>query len=223
MIKSFQILDFFHATLRKRQPRAVSASGVLLVAAGGLGDTVLLSLVLNRFAELAGAGDAVTVLIRRESKKMDFLFPDNVNVLAVDFARFHSNLAYRWNISRTLYNNNYRLVVSVDFLRHPYLDEAMIRACRAPESMAMIPRPWPKYDRQLRHNQSIFNRLFDSGPIHMDKVVRWARFADWLTGRTRPPPMVYLPSEKAATETDREGGPVVIQPFSAVGAKQLPA
>ena len=77
--------------------------------------------------------------------------------------------------------------------------------------------------RPVRRNRGLYKRLYDSGPPRLDKVVRWTRFADWLTGETRPPPVVRLP-EAGQPLPDQPAVPLVlVQPFSAVREKQSPA
>lgn len=205
-----------------RSVRSGEARGVLLVTSGGLGDTVLLALVLPRLIELAEDGEPVTILMRRNGAKMAFLFPKTITVEAVDYGRFARSPAYRLKISQKLFNANYRLVVSTDYLRHPDLDDAMIRAAHAGESLAMEPRSWPKYDAVLRNNREIYARLFDSGPPLRDKVLRWVAFADWLTGTSALPPKVRLADDHLPPPAALGAPTVLIQPFSAVAAKQSP-
>ncbi|RAU23864.1 hypothetical protein CU669_01950 [Paramagnetospirillum kuznetsovii] len=204
---------------RRLSRRGGAASGVLLLSAGGLGDTVLFSLVLPRFAGLARAGEAVTVLLRSDAAKMSFLFAPAIKVLTVDFARLRQ-IGYRRRIMADLYRSHYRLVVSTDFLRHPDLDEALAFACAAPETAAMAPRPWPKHDRRLNANRRLWGRVFDSGEARQDKLIRWSRFADALTGIAAPPPVVTLPPERMPEVVPLAAPTVFIQPFSAVKAKQ---
>ena len=196
--------------------------GVLLVSAGGLGDTVLFSLVLPRFMKLAQNGESVTVLLRRDAAKTAFVFPPPVRVEIVDFGRLRKSLTYRNQVFRDLRKANFRLVVSTDFLRHPELDEALVRACRAPEAVAMEPRSWPKHDKRLKRNRLLYDVLFDSGPVHLDKVLRWTAFADWLTRETEAPPLVRLDAGHLAPAAAPEPPTVLVQPFSAVPGKQSP-
>jgi ADP-heptose:LPS heptosyltransferase len=220
-VKLHRIVDPALGLARRLAPGRGEPAGVLLVSAGGLGDTVLFSLVLPRFLELARPGEAVTVLLRSDAARMGFLFPKEVQVVAVDFARLR-RLDYRSRMLARLHQANYRLVVSTDYLRHPDLDEALIEACAAADTAAMAPRAWPKHDRRLAANRRLYRRLFDSGSANQDKVVRWARFADFLTGRTAPPPLVRLDSSRLPEAARLPAPTVVIQPFSAVKLKQSP-
>ena len=223
MLKSYRFLDRVHGLKRRLTGRPGEGSGVLLLSSGGLGDLVLFALVLPRLAALARYGETVTVLIRRDARKMAFLFPKGVAVKAVDFARLRATPAYRWGVLDDLYRSNFRLVVSCDFLRHPDLDEALVAACAAAETVAMEPRSWPKYEPRLKRNRALYARLWDSGAVHQDKVVRWARFTDWLTGGEAPPPLVRLAPEVLEPAAALAQPTVVIQPFSALKRKQSPA
>jgi ADP-heptose:LPS heptosyltransferase len=219
-MKAHRLLDPAMALIRSLRRRR-AASGVLLLSFGGLGDTVLFSLLLPRFAQLARAGETVTVLLRSDAARMAFLFPPGIEVIKVDAGRLR-HPATRFRLFDQLYAAHYRLVVSTDYLRHPDLDEAVAAACAAPETAAMVARPWRKHDRRLAASRRLWGRLFESGLPKQDKVVRLARFADFLTGRTEPPPRVCLPPERMPQAKPLAAPTVVVQPFSAVKAKQVP-
>ncbi|NQU56289.1 MAG: lipopolysaccharide heptosyltransferase family protein [Rhodospirillales bacterium] len=221
-MKTFQISDWWENRKRRRSVRPGSANGVLLISAGGLGDTVLFAHVVARFLKLAEKDERVTVLLRADAMKMAFLFPDGINFLAVDFGRLRKNMAYRKKVMENLFQDHYRLLVHTDFLRHPDLDEALVAAAMPTEAVAMKARPWRKYDTRLNANRRLYGRLFDSGPAHVNKVLRWSRFADWLTGTESPPPMAVLASTGLAPAAAKGAPTVVIQPFSAVKQKQPP-
>ena len=220
-MRAHRLTDPILSGLLRLRPRRRDASGVLFISAGGLGDTVLFSLVLPRLLELAYVGETVTVLLRGDGARMSFLFPPQVRVLKVDFGRLR-DLKYRFQVAADLHDAHYRLVVHTDFLRHPDLDEFLVASCRAKESAAMAPRPWPKYQRRLDANRRLYGRLFESGPAHADKVLRWARFADFLTGRTEAAPLVLLPPEARPPAESLPAPTVLFQPFSAVKEKQSP-
>jgi ADP-heptose:LPS heptosyltransferase len=216
-----RIADLYFAA-RPGPARARDPNGVLLISSGGLGDTVLFAHVLPRFLELAHPGEPVTVLLRKNAAKMAFLFPEGVSIEAVDYDKFATSPAYRLQILRKLRAANYRLVISTDYLRHPELDDALVRATAAPQTIGMEPRPWAKHDRALLRNRNIYGRLFSSGPPLTDKVRRWAAFADWLTGKTTAPPQARLDEASLPEPMVFERPMVLIQAFSAVKAKQFP-
>lgn len=222
MIKAFQISDWWENRKRRRTVRPGSANGVLLISAGGLGDTVLFAHVISRFLKLAKKDEPVSVLLRTDALKMAFLFPAGIQVLTVDFGRLRKDLGYRKKVLGDLFAENYRLLVHTDYLRHPDLDEALATAAMVGEAVAMEPRPWTKYDSRLKANRRLYQRLFDSGPPHRNKILRWARFADWLTGDRAPPPVAVLGPGGLASPATLDAPTVVIQPFSAVKQKQSP-
>jgi len=226
-MKLHRLTDPLTGLARRFTRRPGPAAGVLLISAGGLGDTVLFALVVERFAALAEPGETVTVLLRADAAEMAFLLPPSVEVLAVDFAALRSP-SRRRNIMDDLYRRHFRRVISTDFQRHPDLDEALAFACAAPERAAMVPRPWAKYQRRLNANRKRWGRLVETGPETLDnKLLRWALFADTLSGHTLPPPRVALPPERLAALAPPDPATaavptVVIQPFSAVRGKQSP-
>ena len=154
------------------------------MASGGLGDAVLFSLILPRLTHLAHDGEQITLLIPSTAAKMSFLFGPGVETLAVDYNRVTNERPYRREFETKLRDRCFRLVISTDYLRHPKRDELLIKACNAPECIAMNARPWSKYDRLLDKNRGLYTRLFESGPPVMDKVIRWTHFTNWLTVRT---------------------------------------
>ncbi|MGB0670448.1 MAG: glycosyltransferase family 9 protein [Rhodospirillales bacterium] len=211
-------LRFGCRVLTRRQ----SSKDILVVAAGGLGDTVLFALGLPRLLKLCQDGETLTVLLRKDARRMAFLFPAEVKTDWVDFDQMRSSPAYRFSQFRKFYHQHFRLIISADYLRHPHLDEALIRAAQAGRALAMEPRPWRKYDDKLKANRAIYARLFDSGERLQDKVIRWARFNDWLLDDHAPPPRVALPAAQLPPPARLERPTLVIQPFSAVKGKQSP-
>jgi ADP-heptose:LPS heptosyltransferase len=226
MIKTTRLarfIDPLHRLRRRLSRRSTPSKGILLVSAGGLGDTVLFSIIAERFARLAQTDEPVTVLLRRDGAKTAFCLPEGIDVETVDFGLLNSSPSYRWQAFERLFKANYRLVVSTDFLRHPFLDEALIIAAEALESFAMVARPWQKYQTDLDANQKLYTRVFDSGAARRDKVVRWNDFANWLSGGDEQPPKVQFGKTNRGAMMQPTGREIIIQPFSAVAAKQLDA
>jgi len=217
MLKGFHIQDWlqrrFHILIARSEP----AQGILVLSAGGLGDTVLFAIILPRLLELCQDKETVTILLRSDAAKMAFLFPPGVGLEVVDFKQYRKSLSYRRKINRRLFKANYRLVISSDYLRHPDLDEGLV-AATATQAIAMEPRSWPKHDKALQGNRRLYGRLYDSGSEHVDKVVRWSRFVDWIIGKPNPLPALQLETDIQARQTDVPD--ILIQPFSAVKEKQ---
>lgn len=206
----------------KRQKRPDKPSGVLLVSSGGLGDTVLLSLVIERFIKVAMRDESVTLVLPHESVKMAFLFNRKIIIFPVNYKMFRKSRRYVKNLADLLYSKHYRIVISTDFLRHPKLDETVIKFCDAPETVAMEPRAWPKYNKALQINKGLYSRCYYSGPDHMDKVLRWVGFSNWLTGDVSPAPQIQLPERWGAPTECYLKPTVFLVPFSAVKEKQSP-
>jgi len=222
MASLLPLVDSIIGHLRRRRPRPKKPSGVLLISAGGLGDTVLFTVVLPRLLRLAQPDEDITILLRADAAKMSFLFPPEITVEAIDFGRLLKDFGYRHRAQTALHDRGYRLVVATDHLRHPWLDEALAFAADAPETVAMVARHWPKHERRLTANERRFDRLFESGPNLTDKVMRLGRFADWLLGEETPPQHVVLPDNVLPTAAKLDLPTVFVQPFSAVREKQSP-
>lgn len=208
----------------KRSKRSQNASGLLIISSGGLGDTVLFSIIFDRFTRQAENQEEVTLLLRKESAKLSYLFRENVSIQTIDYDRLVKDKLYKKRTCTQFYEKNYRMIINTDFLRHPKKEEEVIRACKANNIIAMEPRAWPKYNRKLRSNRKLYTRLFDSGEILLDKVVRWTNFANWLNNEHSPPPKIRLPNRILNTLSPQEltAPNIVFSPFSAVSEKQYP-
>ena len=202
--------------------RKIRHSNVLIISSGGIGDTILFALVFHRFRELVKRNETISLLVRKDAAKAGFLFGKNVSLLSVDYNLLLKNTSYRRKICQQLFHRHFRLVISTDYLRHPKKDELLVKACQAPETFAMEPRPWPKYDSLLKKNRFLYNELFDSGPLLFDKILRWSNFADWLTKKNGPPPQVTLPNEMLPPTMANKRPVIIFIPFSAVKKKQSP-
>jgi len=217
MPKLYRLADLYHRWRTKSRRRTGKPSGLLLLSCGGLGDTILFSHAIDAFTDYATQDEKITVLLRKDGAKTGFLFPKHIDTLIVDFKRFRKDLRYRLKILNQLFEANFRSVITTDYLRHPDLDEAMAFAAQGVETIAMNVRPWQKYQKQLDRNAQKYSRLFESGPTRQDKVLRWFRFANWLTGQDRQPSLKRMDVGDVAASTPPL---VLIQAFSAVKAKQ---
>ena len=206
----------------RRRARQKAPEGMLLISSGGIGDTVLFSFVVENFSNLAKQNEPITFLCNQGSEKVGFLLPKHITIFNVDFQRLRRDLSYRKSIMINLFEENFRLVIHTDHLRHPDMDEALARACQAKESIAMKPRYWSKYSRKLEANLNIYDRLFDSGVTKKDKIRRWLDFAAWLNHEEIEPRILKLPEERLPPPTREPAPLVIIHPYSAVKEKQFP-
>ena len=198
----------------------MAGDGILVVASGGLGDAVLLAHVFPRFADLARPGERVTLVLRRDARKMAFLFDELADVEAVDYDKYARSFWHRRAVHKHLGAQRWRLIINTDFLRHPRRDERLIKSLPADEKLAMRARSWAKYDAELARNEAIYTRLFDSGPVLLDKVVRWRRFADWLTGTQESTLILRLAPNRLPEAAAARKPIAILIPFSAVREKQ---
>lgn len=196
--------------------------GVLLVSSGGLGDTILFSLVADRFMALADEGEPVHLVVREGSEAAAFLFPPAIELIPVNYRRLIRNPFYRWSVRRKLKDFGYRVAVSTDHLRLPTVDDALVLAAGAESSLALEPRSWPKHDRLLQKNRKHYSRWYavEDGLAH--RMVRWVGLANAISGRTDPLPQVRFPPDRLPAPAPSHGAFVVVHPFSAVPARQHP-
>lgn len=221
-LKLSALVDRYVMLRRRRQGRSRRRRGVLLISSGGLGDTILFSLMIPRFRALAMDGEPIHVLVQTKSQAVAFLFPPDVRLIGMDYRRFLRNPVYRLGVCLDFNNAGYRLVVSADHLRLPTVDDVIVMACNAEYSIAMEPRSWPKHDKQLLANRCWYDRWVKvkSGMAH--RAVRWTELANALTARDDPPPMVRFAPERVPNPAKRERPFVVLHPFSAVALRQHP-
>ncbi len=219
-LRPFHLVDWA-VRVRARFARRGEPSGLLILFLGGVGDSILFAVALDRFMQFRKPGERLTLLLRREGEMVSFLFPPDCErkVVRLDWLR---RFGYRWRILKDLYDANYRLAISADFMRHPDLDEAMIEACRAPDAWAMIAAPSAKRTERLEWNQRLYTRLYDSGPVRTDAVLRHARFADWLAGKESVPPRIGVDPALLPAPLSLDAPTVVIQPYSSTARKHYP-
>jgi ADP-heptose:LPS heptosyltransferase len=222
MSATLRTLDALLAWERGLARRSEPARGVLVVAAGGLGDAVLLAHVFPRLRALARPDEPVFLALRQDAAKMGFLFAGQAEVRAIDFVRLRKDWLYRRAALKEMRALNARLAISADYLRHPWLDEALLLAAEAAETVGMMARPWPKYQAHLDRHRKRYSRLFESGPPRRDKILRWTGFANWLAERNDPPPKTRLADAALPAKAAPAAPLVILQPFSAVARKQVP-
>ena len=215
VFKNFRLNPF-----RRTKTKRSGGKNIIIVSAGGLGDTALFSLVFHNFAKLKKKNETVTLLLRSDAEKMSFLFPNDIKIKAIDYDLIHKSRSYRKKIFQELFSCHYRLLISTDFLKHPYKDEAIIDGCQADTTLGIRHKPWAKYDKSLEKNMSLYDSLYDSGPIVLDKVIRWSNYSNWLNGENLPPPKIT--SKTKTLSGNKKKDSVVFVPFSAVPEKQVP-
>ena len=221
MIKLYRILDWWLNRKRRSTPRRAPARGVLLISSGGLGDTILFSVMIGKFQELARPGEPVHLIIRSECRSVQFLFPPEVQVKPVNYRRFLRNPFYRYRVSMNLRDQGYRLAVSTDHLRLPTIDDAMVFTCQAEETFAMEPRSWPKHDRHLAQNSLRYSRLVKVNPEMAHRLIRWLELINGLTGKEDSPPPVRFDSKRLPPPANVSRPTVVLHPFSAIRERQF--
>ncbi len=193
---------------------------MLISQAGGLGDSILFSLFIHLFEPLLKPGERMTLLIGRHAQKMSFAYPDGIEILPVDFVKLQKSAAARFGILAKLRQRNFRHVISVDHLRHAYLDDSLIYACQAPETSGFAHKSWPKYEARLARNERRFTtRIELSG--HVPMLWRWVKLAEALTGRSAPLPKLRLPERLLPPPETLAKPTILFQPFASSRDRQV--
>ena len=170
--------------------------GLLVVSSGGIGDSILFSLMIERFITLVGDDDPVTLVVRSESLGVGFLFPSRVNLIGVDYRRFIRDGAYKRQVCAELRALNVQIAISSDHLRLPTVDDVMVMATGAAQKFALRPRTWPKHDRALAQHEAWYTRWIDPDPAPAHRLIRWWELANALTGEKLPPPRVAFAADR---------------------------
>lgn len=220
-MKIAALLDPVLRLLLRYKKRRRRPEGVLLISSRGPAEMVFLSAVLPRFMRLAKLEENVTLLCRPDAAGMAFLFPRTLKIRRIDFRRL-DNIDYRWRSFIDLFNQHYRLIVSLDYVREHDQDEALIITADPAETAGMVPPPFKRnFHQRLEESESVFDLLFDSGPVRQDKIVRWSHFADAVLDDRQAPQLALLEDSQLP---DAEALPptIVLFPFSGVRQRMLP-
>lgn len=195
-------------------------SGLVLVSSGGLGDSMLFSLMIDRFMALVGHDEPVTLVVRSESRAVSFLFSERVRMMPVDYRRFIRSPIYKLAVCRQLRDFGARIAISTDHLRLPTVDDVMVMATGAAERYALAPRTWPKHDDALQKHREWYTRWVDPDPAMAHRLIRWWELAAALSGDTAPPPRVTFPADRLPHAVRGTRPTLVLHPFSAIGERE---
>ncbi|MEQ8318934.1 MAG: glycosyltransferase family 9 protein [Rhodospirillales bacterium] len=194
--------------------------GLLLVSSGGLGDTILFSLMIERFMALVPEDEPVWLVVRAESRLASFLFPDRVRMMPVDYRKFIRASAYRVAVCRQIRDFGVRTAISTDHLRLPTVDDLMIMASGATERFALSPRSWPKHDAALQKHRAWYSRWVEPDPAMAHRLIRWWELANALTGEAPPPPVVRFDPDRLPGAVTGPRPHIVLHPFSAIAERE---
>ena len=214
------LLDRFDFWRLKSTVTDNERSGVLLVSSGGIGDTILFRLIVLRFRTLLKTNETFHLIVRTESQHVKFLYPRDVQFHPIDYQKFLKNRKYRRKECKRLHGLNLRIAMSTDHLRHPLIDDVIIRATQAQHKYAMYPRGWPKYDGLLKRNTKQYDTLIRVPDYMEHRLIRWWHLANEVCGDEQPVPAVTLPKSELPLPAKPGRDLFMIHPFSAVKERQ---
>jgi ADP-heptose:LPS heptosyltransferase len=194
--------------------------GLLIISSGGIGDSILFSLMIERFMALVGEDDPVTLVVRTESLGVGFLFPSRVNIIGVDYRRFIRDGTYKRQVCADLRALNVQIAISSDHLRLPTVDDVMVMATGAAQNFALRPRTWPKHDRALAQHEAWYTRWIEPDPAPAHRLIRWWELANALTGESPPPPKVAFAADRLPVPAQAARPYIVLHPFSAMAERE---
>jgi ADP-heptose:LPS heptosyltransferase len=217
------LTDRLHQLKRRIATRPPTPSGVLLVSSGGVGDTILFSLIAPKFAALTEPGEDIHVVVQKASEAVGFLFPEGVKQIPLDYRRFIRNPCYRMKFLDRIFQRNYRIAISTDHLRLPTVDDAIVAAAEATQAYALRPRTWPKHDAELLGNQRFYTRWIEPSPGMAHRMVRWWELLTAISGGANveksPIPKVRFDDALMPPAEHRDRPYVVLHPFTSERAR----
>jgi len=216
MKKTVRWVDLAQKFSRSMTHRQSIPREFLLICTGGTDHLVFLAAQLERFRHaLGGPKVPLVVLARHDAGAAEFLFDDRAEVMTVDTDRLGQDSGYRANKLSEMFQSNFKGMVSLDYHRHPHLDEALITAAQRP-AMAMKPAPLDGMDEALAENAALYQNQFESGPVGTPIPLRWEAFATHLSADDPdlPDASPYRLADDVMPEPAAFGTPtVLLQPF----------
>ena len=209
-----KICDQLHRIKRINVERSKNPSGVLLISSGGLGDSILFSLIAPHFGALAVDGEKITVVMQHSSAAVEFLFPDTFEILPLNYRKFIRQPIYRYSFIDKIFSRNFRLAISTDHLRLPTVDDTLIMAADAQQSFALYPRSWPKHDDLLLENRSVYTNWIEPAQGTAHRMIRWTELASALLNREVVTPKVCFDEHLMPILKKSGSSYIVFHPFS---------
>lgn len=198
--------------------RASAASGkkrgLLLVSSGGLGDTMLFSLMVARYRQLVAPDEPVWVIVRHESAGLDFLFPDGVTLFPVHYRNFIRKPLYRLDVCKDITALGARIAISTDHLRLPTVDDVLVCATGADERYALTPRSWPKHDAALAEHREWYTKWIEPEPEMAHRLIRWWELANGVLGNVGDVPEVRFDVSRLPDAAQPARPEIILHPFS---------
>ena len=194
--------------------------GLLIVSSGGIGDTILFSLMIERFMSLVPDDEDVTLVVRSESQIVHFLFSERVHMMPVDYRKFIRSPLYRLSVSKKIRDLGVRTAISTDHLRLPTVDDVMIMASGAAARYALTPRSWLKHDAALVQRREWYTNWIEPEPAMTHRLIRWWELARGLTKDDTPQPKVTFAPERLPAAVKGERPHIVLHPFSAIAERE---
>ncbi|MBM08340.1 MAG: hypothetical protein CMF69_02000 [Magnetovibrio sp.] len=212
VIRSF--CDQLHRRKRAIANRPDQPTGILLLSSGGLGDTILFSIIAPYFAMLAHKHEQITVIMQHSSTAAEFLFPDTFEILPLNYRKFIRQPIYRYSFIDKIFSRNFRLAVSTDHLRLPTVDDSLIMAADAQLSFALRPRSWPKHDKLLLENRSIYTNWIETARGMSHRMARWTELVSALLEQDIQIPKVCFDQTLMPALEKSDTNYIVFHPFS---------
>ncbi len=212
IIRSF--CDQLHRRKRAMAARPNRPTGILLLSSGGLGDTILFSIIAPYFAMLALKDERITLVMQHSSAASEFLFPDTFEILPLNYRKFIRQPIYRYNFIDKIFSRNFRLAVSTDHLRLPTVDDSLIMAADAQLSFALRPRSWPKHDKLLLEHRSIYTDWIETAIGMSHRMTRWTELASALLEQDIQIPKIRFNQKLMPALEKSDTNYIIFHPFS---------
>lgn len=175
-------------------PKPVSrGDGVLIIAAHGMGDLLLLLAAYRTIARhYKAAGKHVTLVCTEAALDLARRFCTADEVVAIDRTRMRRDLAYRLGVLRRVAGRGYAAAIQTSYNRDLLVEDSIVRASRAPERLgsagtAMFIDPWSR-----RIGDRWYTRLLPARDEPMHELARNAELLHGLGIEPDGPMLAYL-------------------------------
>lgn len=100
----------------------------------------------------------------------------------IDKIRFKKKMGYRYQFLKTIYQQNYDVVINPTFSRDKRNDDSIVRASKAPEKIGMVANTDSVRAYESGYDKDLYTRLFDHTEKPVFEFIRNKLFAEFVSG-----------------------------------------
>ena len=167
--------------------------GLLIVHPNGLGDMILLSPFIERYARVFGLERSeITLLGCSKWQPLAARIFAGCRVIGIDKLAYTRNVGYRFKTNVMVRRLAPASAVCAIFMRRNLEADSLVWITGAPDRILTRPHTGPRQADEQAWYLKRATRVIDHGPDTVHELVRHNRFLDTLEGRERPLPPIRL-------------------------------